>query len=119
MKSLFSDRFRDPIGWLCASLPWPLRRLVLAVQLRSWPPSSARNIDLRRPPKHVFDYFRRLHGLDDSTSSLHAGAEGAFQTAPSADEWNLAYAEAMQWRDWQECDRLLVERESAPWWTKS
>ncbi len=27
-------------------------------------------------------------------------------------EWNDAYGEAMQWRDWQTCEQLLAERDN-------
>jgi len=30
--------------------------------------------------------------------------------------WNQAYGDAMQWRDWQTCEIMLVERESESWW---
>jgi len=33
-------------------------------------------------------------------------------------EWARQYDEAMQWRDWQTCDYLLEELESAPWYRK-
>lgn len=31
-------------------------------------------------------------------------------------EWNRAYDEALQWRDWQTCEILMDERETADWW---
>ena len=31
-------------------------------------------------------------------------------------EWERAYDEAVQWRDWQTCEILLDEREQADWW---
>ena len=31
-------------------------------------------------------------------------------------EWNRAYEDAMQWRDWQTCEILIEEREQADWW---
>lgn len=31
-------------------------------------------------------------------------------------EWDAAYDEAMQWRDWQTCDILINERETADWY---
>ena len=65
--SAAQDRFRDPLGWLLDALPWPLRRVYLAARAREWPwnvPDDCRIIGFRRPPQHVFDYFRRLHGLD-------------------------------------------------------
>ncbi len=34
----------------------------------------------------------------------------------SEKEWDDAYDEAVQWRDWQECDRLLEVRENASWY---
>lgn len=33
----------------------------------------------------------------------------------SESEWNDAYDEAVQWRDWQTCEILLDEREKLPW----
>jgi hypothetical protein len=32
------------------------------------------------------------------------------------EEWERAYDEAMQWRDWQTCEILIDEREMAEWW---
>lgn len=58
------NRARDLSGWLLDALPWPLRRLYLAAQCRSWPPDSARLSGFRRPPERVFEAFRRLHGLE-------------------------------------------------------
>ena len=31
-------------------------------------------------------------------------------------EWNRAYEDAMQWRDWLTCEILIDEREQADWW---
>jgi hypothetical protein len=38
------------------------------------------------------------------------------QEARSEAEWESAYEHAMQWRDWQTCDILLDERETADWY---
>lgn len=35
---------------------------------------------------------------------------------PEAD-WDRRYEDAMQWRDWQECEQLLEERARSDWWT--
>lgn len=32
------------------------------------------------------------------------------------EEWENAYDEAMQWRDWQTCEILLNERLTADWY---
>lgn len=37
------------------------------------------------------------------------------------DQWTRetferAYGDAMQWRDWQTCERMIEERESESWW---
>jgi hypothetical protein len=61
------DRFRDPLGWLLDALPWPARRVYLAVRLRELPwnvPDDCRIIGCRRPSSAAVAYFRRLHGLD-------------------------------------------------------
>jgi hypothetical protein len=34
------------------------------------------------------------------------------------EEWERAYDEAMRWRDWQTCEILIDERETAEWWTQ-
>ena len=31
-------------------------------------------------------------------------------------EWERAYDEAMQWRDWMTCEILIEERGQADWW---
>jgi hypothetical protein len=36
---------------------------------------------------------------------------------PEQVEWERAYDEAMQWRDWQTCEYLIDEREQADWYT--
>lgn len=33
-------------------------------------------------------------------------------------DWDDRYYEAMQWRDWQECELLLDEREQSAWWNE-
>lgn len=37
-------------------------------------------------------------------------------SAATRREWERAYDDAMQWRDWQTCEQLLAERERAPWY---
>lgn len=89
------DRFRDPRGWLLDALPWPLRRLYLAAQTRSWPPDSARLIAFRRPPEHVFEAFRRLHGIEDDQASgpnREFGPSGSEQARASANSAGEASA---------------------------
>lgn len=34
-------------------------------------------------------------------------------------EWERAYGDAMAWRDWQSCEILLDERETADWYLES
>ncbi len=58
------DRFRDPKGWLLDLLPWKLRRLYFARKFGEMPPDSVRLVGCRRPPEHVFEAFRRIHGID-------------------------------------------------------
>lgn len=41
---------------------------------------------------------------------------GTHFTQDAEAEWEQAYSEAMRWRDWQTCDILLEERETAEWW---
>lgn len=45
-----------------------LKRLLLARELHEWPwriPAEVvRSVGMRRPPEHVFKFFRRLHGID-------------------------------------------------------
>lgn len=65
---LHCERFRDPRGWLLDALPWPVRRLYFACIFRELPwsvPNEVRLVGCRRPPRYVFDYFRKLHGLDE------------------------------------------------------
>lgn len=38
-------------------------------------------------------------------------------TPSPQEEWERAYDEAMQWRDWQTCEILIDEREQADWYT--
>lgn len=57
------DDFRDPWGWLLDSIPWPLRRVVLARRMHLKPseiPHSARYIGMRRPPLAAFELGRKL-----------------------------------------------------------
>ena len=48
--------------------PRSYKRLHLALSCREWPWRIPREVvelvGMRRPPEHVFDFFRRLHGLD-------------------------------------------------------
>lgn len=79
-----ADRLRDPRGWFLDSLPWRLRRLAFAWQLRQKPssiPDEAALIGLRRPPEHVFEYFRKLDAEIEapdraSSSREEDGSEG-------------------------------------------
>lgn len=44
------------------------------------------------------------------------GQERVAAYAQQEAEWNRAYDDAMQWRDWQTCEILIDEREQADWW---
>ena len=48
--------------------PRRLKRLILAWKFREWPwriPAQVvHTVGMRRPPEHVFEAFRRLHGIE-------------------------------------------------------
>lgn len=48
--------------------------------------------------------------------SIQYGLRAAANDGWTETDWEIAYAEAMQWRDWQTCDILIEERERQSWW---
>lgn len=48
------------------ALPWCLRRCYVAWRFRSWPPDSARVLDVRPPTKADLDWLRTVAWRRDS-----------------------------------------------------
>lgn len=126
IKSLFDDRFSTLRG---------------AVELREQRPDD-RQLSKRIPTTveevrallDIYDAAREAaewHGsqgtkhitdvrLWEAVTGRQRRAESAVEVqetlAEQETKWNRAYDEAMQWRDWQTCDILLDERETAEWY---